>query len=126
MRTIASRLAWLRAEHDLSARDFAAALAEVDYEVSHVAVLGYEKEGGTKKIPGEYLAAVCRRFAVGPEWILTGEGQRERIQPTTKETAFDRVAQIVGRVLAGEGVPELQIRETGLAPPEGGGEEEVA
>lgn len=79
METIAARLKALRDAEGLSSRAFAERLTQAGYRVSHVAVLGYEKEdGGPESQPGAYLAAVCREFNVAADWLLFGRGPRER------------------------------------------------
>lgn len=98
--TIARRLAEIREWRNLSARYMADELTANGYKVSDVAVLGYEKEKesdekATQKIPGEYLAAVCRVYGVNPRWMLLGEGPRRLLEEPGAAPFRDGAAEVI-------------------------------
>lgn len=78
----------------------------LDGKISDVSVLNYENEKVPRKIPGDYLAAVCREFEVSPWWLLMGVGQPDDPPPDTDAYlrgmayAADRMESALGDVRA--------------------------
>ena len=54
-------------------------------------------ENGTNNVSDRMLLSVCKEFNVNDEWLRTGEGEMFNELPEDEE-----LAEIVGRVLAGE------------------------
>lgn len=70
MSSIAQRLESIRAEHNLSLREFANRIGDAGFTVSHSAVRDYEKG---RTVPAGYILGVASAFEVDAGWILTGE-----------------------------------------------------
>lgn len=70
--SLASRLASVRRDRELSLRGFAERLGEeASYDVSYSSVRDYEQEGSSP--PARYVEAVSEAFGVDPVWLLRGE-----------------------------------------------------
>lgn len=98
-RSIAGRLAQIRAERRLSAEKFAGVVKAGGYPVTDVTVLAYESEEGTKKIPGDYLAAVARVFPeASPAWLLLGRDEEGVHGEHVARRALREIARLVDEV----------------------------
>lgn len=98
----------MRQEEGLSAQKFADRLTAGGYSVSDVAVLKYEAPEGTKKIPGDYLAAVCRVFTRSPAWLLMGTEPRRPSRPSVDQRALVLMDQLMDAWRLGD-IPEIPL-----------------
>lgn len=94
MEGIGARLKRVRDCSGLGTRPFAERLKPEGVSVKHSTVASYERASGTEKIPGDYLAAVCRAFGVNPGWLLLDRGPVYDADRPAKERAFDLMAEI--------------------------------
>ena len=69
-------------------------ITEFGYSVSNNTVSNYE-DGTTKKIPLEYIDAVCRRYNINPAYFFSAHAPK---RPTTPRQA-ERVLEIVRRAV---------------------------
>jgi hypothetical protein len=51
---------------------------------------------GKVKPPAEFLAAYVRETGVSARWLLTGEGEMKRIDPSTLERKWAELRRIMG------------------------------
>lgn len=78
-----------RAQQELSANG-------VDIE-SHSTVLRYEKD---QRVPGaDYVAVLARMAGVSADWLLTGEGSRQRPATNGRDPYTEGVNFVTGRVI---------------------------
>lgn len=78
-------------------------LTEVDgFSVTHTTVRNYEMgpDGGTKKVPSEYVAIVCKTLGLRVEWLVFGEEPKQHVAPDVEAAAFREIAAIVDRARA--------------------------
>lgn len=103
MATIHNRLVEVREDAGLSQHQLAARVKAVDGfdRITHTTVRNYElgkAEGGTEKVPSDYVAVVCKLFGLRVEWLVLGEEPKLLVPTDEEANGFRRIAAIVDEV----------------------------
>lgn len=94
MSDLQCRLREIREQEQLSLREFADRLERrAGFSVAHDSVRRYES--GERRVPTDYLAAVCDAFGMSSRWLLFGEGARRVSEPSRVDEAMGEIEEII-------------------------------